>query len=274
MKIHELFPKILRESFTDISVEKLGIDAVVKQADADLAYPASDAIDRFVGVAHNAREQHDVWGGIMNSKNLEDANSDHPSEKGLQIRAQLENAFAPVKSALKSKFGNAITLYRGQQKVNQDKPERNTLSWTSDPRIAAWFVGIDPFLMKLKTITDDQVQTAVKTYHDTGEAYFLGKQYVRTNATNPADNSKDEFYYDIFDRNGEHLTDGDDIEKEFKDEQEYRQELIDKRNRLLKNVTKAEIPIDDIIWITDRAGQSEFILYNKTGKKGYLPIRM
>lgn len=277
MKIFELFPKILRESFADISVEKLGIDSVVKQADANLAYPASDAIDAFVGVPHDAITKGYSF-GIMQSKRLEDAYSSSPSPQGAEIRQQLENAFAPVKAVLKKKFGDTITLYRGQGELTQNNPQRSTLSWTSDPRVAAWFAGIDPRLMKLKPITDDKIQTALKTYYDTGEVVFLGKKYVRTDVAVGSlplypslYPSKNEFYYDIFDRDGEHLTDGDNLEADFKSEQSYRQEIINKRDGLLKKVVKAEIPIDDIIWITDRAGQSEFILHNKPGKKGYLP---
>ena len=180
MKICDLTPIILRESFTDISVEKLGIDSVVKQADANLSDEAADAIDRFVGVAHNAREQQDVWGGIMQSRQLEDAYSAKPSEQGKKIRDQLTQAFAPVKTALQSRFGNVITLYRGQEEIDKEQTERSTLSWTSDPRIAALFARIAPWEMKLKPVTDEQIRAALNTYAKTGEVKFLRLRYVRT----------------------------------------------------------------------------------------------
>jgi hypothetical protein len=66
------------------------------------------------------------------------------------------------------------------------------------------------------------------------------------------------------------ITDGDDLEAQFRDDQQHYQDLIDKRDKKLEMVVKAEIPIDDIIWITDRAGQSEFILHNRPGAKGYI----
>lgn len=73
--------------------------------------------------------------------------------------------------------------------------------------------------MKLKPITDGQIQAALDTYAKTGEVRFLGKRYVRTDT--PTDGAgPDEFYYDIYDKSGEMLTDGDDLEKEFKDHQE------------------------------------------------------
>ena len=79
-----------------------------------------------------------------------------------------------------------------------------------------------------------------------------------------------EFYYEIYDRDGEMLTDGDDLAQQFREDQQYYQELISKRDARLAKVVKAEIPIEDIIWITDRAGQSEFILHNRTGARGYI----
>lgn len=268
MRIVEVISHIIRESFTDISVSKLGIENLVRQADERLGDAAAEAIDRFVGVQSGAIDRGE-WGGVMLSRQLEDAYSSNPSPAGLEIRRQLEKAFSPIRNELKSRFGDKITLYRGQGKVSKDAPTRHTLSWTSDPRVAAWFAGIDPRSMKIKPITDREIKSALETYEKTGSVKFLGKTYVRTD-TPTNDPTVDEFYYDIYDRDGEILTDGDDLEKQFKDDQRYYQELINKRDQKLRNVVKAEIPIDDIIWITDRAGQSEFILHNRPGAKGYI----
>lgn len=266
MKICDLTPIIIRESFTDISVTKLGIDNLVKQADAALEDPAAYAIDNFVGVAHNAQEQG-TWGGIMQSRRLEDAYSGNPSAQGVEIRQQLTQAFAPVKAALKSKFGNTITLYRGQTDTS-DTP-RSTLSWTSDPRVAAHFAGIEPWELKLKPITNQDVATALKQYLSNGKIKWQGKTYVRTD-TPTEDSALDDYYYEIYDHSGELITDGDDIEQQFRDDQLYYNELIDKREAKKSRILTAKIPIDDIVWITDRAGQSEFILHNQAGRAGYV----
>lgn len=268
MRLIEFSTRVVRESFTDISVSKLGIDSLVKKADSELNGEAADAIDHFVGVPHNASDLN-LTGGLMQSKSLEDAYSASPTSNGKKIRYQLDAAFGPVRQALKSKFGNVITLYRGQGDVSKDSGQRSTLSWTSDPRIAAWFAGVDPRIMRVKPITDEEIKIALKTYADTGKVTFKGKTYVRTD-TPTDDPSVDEFYYEIYDRDGDMLTDGDDLEAQFKDDQRYYRELIDQREKKLKTVVKAEIPIDDIIWITDRAGQSEFILHNRPGAKGYI----
>jgi hypothetical protein len=271
LRIIELARNIIKESFTDISVVKLGIGALVNQADADLGDEAAAAIDAFVGVPHDAIKKGYTF-GIMHSRPLEDAYSSNPSPRGIKMRQQLDSAFAPIKSALKSKFGNVMTLYRGQESIDNEKTERTTLSWTSDPRIAATFAGIEPWEMKLKPITDEQIQSALDTYAKTGEVKFLRNRYVRTD-TPTDEEGKDEFYYDIYDNHDDLLTDGDDLENEFKDHQRYHQELIDKRARKLTKVVRAEIPVDDIIWITDRAGQSEFILHNRPGARGYIDAK-
>jgi hypothetical protein len=126
MKLHDIFP-ILCESFTDISVEKLGIADAVKQADAKLGNEAADAIDAFVGVPHDAMKKQ-IGFGVMFSKQLEDAYGPNPSDSGKKIRQQLEQAFAPIKSILKNKFGNIITLYRGTNPSDTPQSARHTLS--------------------------------------------------------------------------------------------------------------------------------------------------
>lgn len=185
------------------------------------------------------------------------------------IKNQLTKAFAPVKAALAAKFGNIITLYRGQTDVS-DKT-RSTLSWTSDPRVAAHFVGVAAHEVKLKPITDAEIASALKQYQTTGKVKWQNRTYVRTDE--PTDGtSTDEFYYEIYDRSGDLITDGDDLAQQLRDDQKYYQELIDARDSKYSRILKAAIPLDDIIWITDRAGQSEFILHNQSGRAGYVDV--
>ena len=66
------------------------------------------------------------------------------------------------------------------------------------------------------------------------------------------------------------ITDGDDLEAQFRADQAWIAELIGERDSKLRKVITADIPIDSIIWITDRAGQSEFILHNLPGRPGFV----
>lgn len=147
------------------------IGRMIDQADASLEYPAEDAITGFVGHPYSKSPEYGT-AGFMNERPLEDAYSEHPSEKGLQIRQQLDVAFSPIRAALKQMFGNTITIHRAQRPLQGDEKWRNVLSWTSNLKFA--------------------------------EALM----------------------YDGFD------------------------------------LLTRDIPIDDIVWITDRANQSEFIVRN------------
>lgn len=257
------------ESFSDVSVEDLGIADIVRQADEDLPEPAADAITSFVGGPHDAMKIGQEF-GIMYSKRLEDAFSQTPSQEGRKIRQQLERAFDPIKNHLRHKFGSSIKLYRAQHPV-KDQLSRSTLSWTSDPRVAAEFAGIAPWEMKLKPITDETIAQALQIYNTTGRVKFRGKTYQRTKTPVPKnyDSNLDDYYYDIWD-NDELITDGDNLKAEFQDIQQYVQSLINKREAKKEQILTALIPIDDIIWITNRFGQSEFILKNKPGQPGYV----
>lgn len=257
------------ESFSDISVEDLGIADIVKQADQNLSDPASRAITDFVGGPHYAKDAGQLFGAMW-SKPLEDAFSDNPSQEGMQIKQQLVSAFEPVKHYLEQKFGQTITLYRAQMPV-KDKGVRHTLSWTSNPLVAASFAGIDQWEMKLKPISDETIAKALQIYHNTGQVNFRGKTYKRTDSPTDKnhDPNVDDYYYDIW-KGNEFITDGYNLKAEFQDQQQYIQSLIDKREDKQKNIITAVIPVEDIIWITNRFGQSEFILKNKLGRTGYI----
>lgn len=268
MRLSDIVNKPIGESFTNISVAKLGIDQLVRQADLDLEEPAASAIDAFVGMTPGAGDRGE-WGGVMASRRLEDAYSASPTENGRQIRRQLDAAFQPVRDELRTRFGDTITLYRGQGRVPAGSPTRHTLSWTSDPRIAAWFSDIPGWLMKLKPVTDQQIEKVFDQYHRTGKVRFLGKTYVRTDQPTNDPNS-DQFYYEILDHDGDVITDGDNLRGDLAEIQRHRHELIAQRTEKLGRIRKVSIPIDDIIWITNRAGQSEFILHNRPGSPGYI----
>jgi hypothetical protein len=268
MKLHELFGKSLVENLSNIDVSNLGIGELIDQAESTLPLEASNALDYFIGVTPKAKSRGE-WGGIMQSQRLEDAYSSIPSKQGNVVKQQLTAAFEPIKAALRKKFGDVITLYRGQGSVDSASTPRHTLSWTSDQRVAAHFAGVEGWEMRLKPITDQDIDAALKQYHANGKIKWHGNTYVRTDITTD-DPTLDKFYYEIFDKSGDMITDGDNIEQQFRDDQTDYQELIDKRNKKLSQIIKAKIPLDDIIWITDRAGQSEFILHNRPNSAGYI----
>lgn len=244
MKLLHIF-----ERFSDI-------ESLVKKANLELTGEAERAVDAFVGVPENAKDSGIGW-GVMAPQRLEDAFSENPSERGLEIRRQLERAFVPVKQALKDKYGSTIKLYRYQMPV-KDKSHRNVLSWTANPKIAQWFAGVRKLI---KPLTDQEIKKAVEEYEKTGKTTVRGTTYQIC--------EDDPDYYDII-KDGEIITDGDDLYDDLKRVQKQEQEYYEKQLKRLERVVEAEIPIDAIVWVTNRAGQQEFIVKNIPGRPWYL----
>jgi hypothetical protein len=256
MRAHE----ILNENLSELSVV-IGGDLfnLIKKIESSLSITseATRALDTFVGIPHNGIEMG-MEGGIWSEHRLEDAYSKNPSERGIKIRQEIEQAFAPIRKALQAKFGNTVTLYRAQRPVASETP-RNALSWTCDPYVALHFAGAPRRLPK--PITDADISAAVAEYEKIGYVLFRGKEYERSE-----DNPK---YYNIY-KSGVHRdhgfeTDGDNLEADLKERQAYFQEFHDLQAEARKKIVTKDVPIQDIIWITDRANQSEFIINNRGG---------
>lgn len=170
------------------------------------------------------------------------------------IAKEILSAFEPIAIYLKRRYGNSILLYRGLQKGGQSRP-RVLESWTSDKRVAEHFAGLRKVdgwrSMLYPEISDREIQEAIKKYEKSGFVEFRGKRYVR--------NKEAPEYYNIFDRNRQFVTDGDNIEEHLRSEQQW----ISKINKeKLDNAILLErrIPIDDIVWITNNLDSKEFIV--------------
>lgn len=247
------------------SLNELGIADMIKQADNSLDSEAEAAIQSFVGVGPNAADNGE-WGGYWHPRRLENIFSTNTNDYNIIARDQLLVAFKPIRNALKQKFGPTIKLYRGQREIDKDAQHRSLLSWTSHPKIAQIYAGFDSYRKRTKVITDQEIDQAIKTYEATGEVTFNNLKYVKI----------DDEYYDIFDRRGENITDGDDLYGDLKREQQERQEYYDKEEQALRTaqqkIVSADVSLDAIVWITNRANQSEFIVKNIPGSPWYIGL--
>lgn len=246
--------EIIAESKT---LKELEIADLVDQADQALPLEAEHAITSFVGMGAGAAKSG-VESGIMQQRRLEDAYSDRPSPRGLQVRKEIDDAFKPIKQKLRQLHGNTIRLYRHQEDLGDDIQTRNVLSWTSRDKVAQFFAGINH---AVEPIADKTIRKIVDTYNKTGKAQFGKYEFER-----------DEDYPDsyIISYDGEELTDGDDLEEFLRDKQKERNEQIAKQEKMKERIVQKDVNIDDIIWITDRANQAEFIIKNNSTSSGHI----
>jgi hypothetical protein len=103
-----------------------------------------------------------------------------------------------------------------------------------------------------KEITDKEVNDAIKKYNKSGFISFNNYIYVKS--------KDDPKYFDIFRKQTkEHITDGENISKTLKDIQKTH---IKNNKRILSNgkVFEKMVPIDDIVWITNRLDSKEYIV--------------
>lgn len=222
-------------------------------ADVRLPVEAQNAITDFVGHAPMAVERGPSM-GIMLPDKLEDAFSATPSKKGKKIRSQIEDSFEPIKARLKEQ-GETIRLYRFEQ-TGKDAKKRNVLSWSSDLRFVKEHAGLYP---KGKIFSESDIVRMEKELDVTGRVQINEDTYLETI---PAKGKIPEHIGIYSERSGGFVTDTESVRhflsSRNKDELDVRQRNLDKS----ESIYMADIPVEDVVWITNRAGQSEFIVKN------------
>lgn len=230
--------------------EDKSLHKLVAQADVSLPYPASDAVTGFVGC-----EAKRPQGGIMCAHELEDAFSDQPSPRGREVRQQLAEAVVPVREALRSKFGDRVRLYRSQRPGPFDK-RRHVLSYTLDKNVALSFAGAAS--KPPPVLTDAEIDRMLTEYARTGRTCHHAltvpvRCYQRGEGG----------YYDIYD-DGDYITDGEDLRRELRDRQQIFEEYGRDYAAAKARVVAVDLPVEDVVWVTDRMHQNEVIARNRS----------
>lgn len=240
---------------------------VLDAADERLGGDAAKAIDEFVGHGPKSRDKNEFEAmGIMRAHRLEAiARGDAPEE----ARA-LEAAFAPIREEIRKRTGNTVTLYRVQGEIfsTASTPAdglRAALSWTADPKFAEAYAGVKK---KMKVFSEEEIKAFEKTFEEEGK--------VRIGNGNWLVKEPDSKYPGIFpDRNGEPamddmVTDTDSVRAYIESDNGWALEFNAKQDEKARSIVKAEVSLDDVMWITDRAGQAEFIVRNRAGSPAFI----
>jgi hypothetical protein len=244
------------------------ISEVLDNADETLSPETEELVELFVGHGKKSRDKRDMDAfGIMDATPLEAAvrNKDARYE---EIRIK----FTPVRDSLRNRYGDTVPLYRVQDEVNPTQRNasvprdglRAILSWTLDPKFAETYAGVTK---PKKVYTEQEIKEKTAEYKKNGRL-----QLSKTKWLEPWE--EDANYVQIMDDNvGGFVTTIDNVAEYFEDENEYAIEYNKKQENKRKRIIKQDIPVDNILWATDRAGQNEFIVENIEGKPGYINPR-
>lgn len=222
----------------------------VNAADQALPPEAAAAITDFVGheagKVDSAGLNFSTAFGFMREGPLEQAVANNSP-----VLTQIEQVFAPIREELRSRVGDTITLYRSQRDIPADAKPRNVLSWTSNRAFAENLEGAK---RDYKIDTEERIAALEKELAETDTANISPTKRIVKEAN--------EFI--LYDDNvGGMVTDVDSVRSYLEGENEYRAEFNAKNAAARNRVVSKEVPLEDVVWITDRAGQSEFIVRNQ-----------
>lgn len=203
-----------------------------------------------------------------------------------QIYQEIERAAETIRQVIKSREGDAITLYRGIQQSGDDSgrhANRPIYSWTTRPKIAAVFAGLGTMGSEKKvklnrdlrttnefllSLTDAEAKQIQDTVIKNGKAKWKNLYFI------PSPHHDE--YTDILRKiNGRfsHMADEkhNDIARWLittrEEEKQFAQEVKD-RGKDTGIVVKKQIPVDDIVWVLNAMGSMEYIVKGHSGLKG------
>lgn len=259
MRAKEFIPLYERSAVT------LGIHEIIDIADNELSGGAARAITSFIGhepgtIDKMASSDYDdpmAGFGIMGADDLESG----------KYAKEIEHAFEPVRAKLKDMLGDSIILYRLQYPIEDGKKERNYLSWTSDSKFVDDYAGVSRRNTKL--ISEADIVKAEKEFEQNGEVKIPTTDYTLKLEHLVARTGKNVDYIMIYQGN-EDITDTDSVRKFIEGINKDRAEFDAENQKKREKIITANVSLDDVIWVSDRAGQSEFIVRNDSASSAYI----
>jgi hypothetical protein len=198
--------------------------------------------------------------GIMVAKPLEEALRDNSP-----VISELEKVFSPVREKLRKQVGNTIILYRAVPKsirsTESALSDRQFLSYTADLDFAKYRAGV----RKAQPLfTEDQIVKAERKIAETGTLTLRRGVYLDRKTADGV--SYIQLSYDDDEEGvGE---DYDSVREFFEEQNKDRQDALDNNVANEARIVRKKVSLDDVLWVTDRAGQTEFLVKQRgTGEK-------
>jgi GNAT superfamily N-acetyltransferase len=217
---------------------------MMREAEASLSPEAKRAVDSFqMGVYSEAR--------------LNAIESDEV------IRAEVEEAFDPVREILRQWFGDEVRLYRVQDKTPTGT--RKVLSWSFSPEARG---GAGEFKRPERPlVTEAGIEKIIGQLRDKGHVSHRGERYVRSKLAPEYPE-----YFMIYDRNGNVVTDLtslDDLREHIRWDNSFEME---QRDESRKAMYAANVPVEQIKWIMANAISVEALVERDPAAMGDMVI--
>lgn len=214
----------------------------VDKTDKALAGELQQAITDFVGHGPDALQQATGIGGIMSTARLDAILAD-PAK-----HAKLSAAFEPVRAELRATFGDFVPLYR-HEIVGPGAKERAALSWSFSRSVAEAFAGIAG---ARKPYSLEQLAKDVEVFERTGEVTVGFYRYAKA----------EDGGVSLLTRDGDYITGFENIRQALEQHRELTAETVARNEAKAVNIQQKMVPVDEIVWVTNRAGQQEAIVRN------------
>jgi hypothetical protein len=218
------------------------------EADKKLPNKAQDAITSFVGGGPEAIKEGQEF-GLMQQSRLEDA----LAGKDAETQKQLFQAGESLRQQLRNKYGDYLTLYRVQGKDIEGKSAREGLSFTSNESFAKEYAGMSP---ERKLYSGEQIKEFEAALEKIGEVK-IGQFTLKA----------EDGGINIYDSSiGGFVTDTASIKEFVNGLNEDRRAINEQSAKRAESILKKNVPVDNIIWYTNRFGQNEFIVRTNKGQ--------
>lgn len=214
----------------------------VDKTDKALAGELQQAITDFVGHGPDALQQATGIGGIMSTARLDALLAD-PAK-----HAKLSAAFEPVRAELRATFGDFVPLYR-HEIVGPGAKERAALSWSFSRSVAEAFADIAG---ARKPYSLEQLAKDVEVFERTGEVTVGFYRYAKA----------EDGGVSLLTRDGNYITGFENIRQALEQHRELTAETVARNEAKAVNIQQKMVPVDEIVWVTNRAGQQEAIVRN------------
>lgn len=169
------------------------------------------------------------------------------------IIKEINTAFAPIRTKMRELFGDTIKLHRGQRHFSDEEmsTNRELFSFSFDENVAKAFAHGKP---SPDPASVEEIQKAVEQYKRTGFVKFGSRKYKRSKEY-PG-------YFDIYYNNNTVEAYGnsdDELEDRLMRSREYALEYRAEREAK-GDVYTIDVPVDKIVWLTNRLNSKEFIV--------------